>query len=112
MAPPDPRPPKRVKDSALMKRLHQRWRECCLCGTTGPHLSLHHVHRHPRDDVEANLVMVCGSGTTGCHGRIEARDRVVGALLRDWLLLERPDTLEYLRGKLGAFAAREYLGSL
>lgn len=43
-----------------------------------------------------NLVMLCGSGTTGCHGLIEARDsdkeRELALYLREW----RPDVLAYL----------------
>jgi hypothetical protein len=66
-----------------------------LCGETG-HLSLHHISNKPRDDVEANLVMVCGSGTTGCHGLIEARDSSKRAELALYLRERRPDALAYL----------------
>jgi len=33
------------------------------------------------DDVEDNLVGLCGSGTTGCHGLVEARDPWACSLL-------------------------------
>ena len=100
----DPKPPPRVRDGTLLKALHRRWQECSLChGTayTEGRLSLHHVHRHPRDDVEGNLVMLCGDGTRGCHGRIEANDPVALSLLGAHIVSERPDTILYLRAKLG-----------
>lgn len=49
---------------------------CRICFER-PADGLHHVV--PRslggDDVAANLVALCGSGTTGCHGLVEHRDR-------------------------------------
>lgn len=72
-------------------------------------LSLHHIHKHPRNDVRANLVMLCGDGTTGCHGLIEAHDIVTCALLGIYLQNERPDSIAYLVDLLGETAAREWL---
>lgn len=107
--PPDPKPPARVRDPALLRSLHMEWGECALCGSTRT-LSLHHVHKHPRDDVRANLVMLCGSGTTGCHGMIEHHAPVVCHDLAVYLLAFRPDTIDYLVGKLGSTdAAREWM---
>lgn len=52
-------------------------------------------HRHPRRmggstradlNTPANLVLICGSGTTGCHGRIESNRTIAygeGLLLHD-----------------------------
>jgi hypothetical protein len=61
-----------------------------LAGVVG--FSIHHRlprrmggSRRPELNSPANLVVVCGSGTTGCHGRIEAnRERAYedGLLLR------------------------------
>jgi hypothetical protein len=88
---------------------------CVRCGLyVGPfgEYSLH--HRRPRGmggskrldtDMPANLVLLCGSGTTGCHGYVEANRTEalsVGLLLpqsvtpadipilthRGWLLLD------------------------
>lgn len=97
--PPDPKPAGRVRDPELMRVLHLRWQECVLCyGTryTKGQLSLHHISNHPRDDVEANLVMLCGSGTTGCHGLITANDLDARRELAVYLRERRPDALEYL----------------
>jgi len=104
LASPDPKPPKRIRDPELLRALHLEWRSCALCGSTGK-LSLHHIHRHPRDDVRANLVMLCGSGTTGCHGRITVNDPVVIRHLGKHLIQQRKDTIEYLGAKLGGVLA-------
>lgn len=107
----DPKPAKRIKDPKLLAQLHRQLRDCALCGDVGLliGLSLHHIHRHPRDDVRANLVMLCGSGTTGCHGDIEARDYATLESLGIYLRAERPDFLDYLTGKLGIEQAREWI---
>lgn len=99
--PPDLKPLKRVRNKDLLKILHRDWRECALCGERRGGLSLHHVHRHPRDDVRGNLVMLCGSGTTGCHGRVEAAHRETRRMLGWYILNERDDVLPYLAAKLG-----------
>lgn len=108
----DPKPARRIRDPQLLRTLHIRWRHCALCGERGP-LSLHHVHKHPRDDVEANLVMLCGSGTTGCHGNIEHAEPGTCAGLERHIRVHRPDVCEYLRHKLGsAIAADDWLRRL
>ena len=85
----------KIRDPELLKKLHVHWRDCALCGKTFP-LSLHHINRHPRDDVEGNLVMLCGDGVRGCHGLIEARDTITRWQLSFYLRESRQDTLEYL----------------
>lgn len=105
---PDPKPPPRVRDPGLLRRLHVEWRECALCGSRG-RLSLHHIHRHPRDDVRANLIMLCGSGTSGCHGQITAERIPARADLGAYILANRPDTMAYLNGKLGRAEAEAWL---
>lgn len=51
-------------------------RSCVRCGRSviGIRYSLH--HRKPRSqggaDTPANLITLCGTGTTGCHGWIES----------------------------------------
>lgn len=100
---PDPKPAPRVRDAALLRRLHRELTECEVTGYRWP-LSLHHVSKHPRDDVRGNLVMVEGSGTTGFHGRLEARDPVALHMLGEYLVAERPDTFEYLRWRMGETA--------
>lgn len=116
MSRPDPRPARRVRDPGLMRGLHRLWRECALCEERHGPLSLHHIHKHPRDDLMANLVLLCGSGTTGCHGKVEAADRETCQQL-GYRILERADTMAYLELKLGgetqarAFVERYYYAS-
>lgn len=102
------KPSPRVRDPQLLRSLHIRWRECAICGETYQ-LSLHHINRHPRDDLEGNLVMLCGSGTTGCHGLIESHDHVACWELRSYLRGNRPDTIEYLNGKFPHEGAEAWL---
>ncbi|HSE46092.1 MAG TPA: hypothetical protein VLA89_12270 [Gemmatimonadales bacterium] len=85
----------RDRNAELTLELHLRWRECALCGETEP-LTLHHISNKPRDDVEANLVMLCGSGTTGCHGMIEAWDPRKRAELATYIREHRMDTCAWL----------------
>lgn len=97
---PDPRPRQRVRDPELMATLAAESRECCLATyaddecVTG--LSRHHIHKHPRDDVRANIAIVCGDGTRGHHGKLEAHDHVTEETFAAYLLTERADTLNYL----------------
>jgi hypothetical protein len=49
--------------------------------------------------VLVNLVPLCGSGTTGCHGRIEARDKEARDALRRKLQATHISYLEYRLGE-------------
>jgi hypothetical protein len=90
-----------------------RWQECALSDSyvhkrdREYHLSLHHVSKHSRDDVEANLVMLCGSGTTGCHGRVELRDPETLLELTRYIRRRRPDIVKYLEEKQRAHVLEE-----
>lgn len=79
-------------------RLAFRGATCRLCPK--PYESLHHIYPRGQggDDVLVNLAPVCGSGTTGCHGRLEARDREARAALRDSLTLANRLYLTYKLG--------------
>lgn len=106
MPPPDPKAAPRVRDPDLLRDLHLRWRCCALCGSSGP-LSLHHIIRHPRDDLEANLIMLCGDGVRGCHGKVEARDADTLRALGNYILQGRPDTVAHLAYRLGSTDAAQ-----
>lgn len=100
----------RIKDPELMKQAHWAFDECVICG--GIDISIHHIL--PRggwcgiagDDVWENLVPLCGSGTTGCHGGVEHGVDAVCRALGLYVLRERPDTMTYLERKLGSADAR------
>lgn len=68
---------------------------CARCGQAGT-LNLHHRtprgmggSRDPLSASPANLVTLCGSGTTGCHGWVEShRDQ---AVTEGWIVLRGTD---------------------
>ena len=72
-------------------------------------MSLHHILKHPRDDVRGNLVMLCGHGTAGCHGLIEAHDARTLSLLGRHVISKRDDVIAHLYARLGVEAAEEFL---
>lgn len=104
----DPRPQGRIRNPELLAELHLRWKECALCRATWP-LSLHHIVKHPRNDVEGNLVMLCGDGVQGCHGMIEAGDQNTLYALGRHIHDERYDSIVYIYEHLGATAGREWM---
>lgn len=104
----DPKPEPRVQNPALLRELHFLWKECALCHDTWP-LSLHHISKHPRDDIQGNLVMLCGDGVQGCHGKIEAHVHETLRALGRYILGERPDTISYLYDRMGAISAHEWM---
>ena len=123
---PDPKPkrqkrqPIRVVDPAVSRAFLLAERECCACGRAAT--NAHHVVRrgspHFGDDVVENLVPLCGSGTSGCHGAAHgvtsienetAWTPVVVSKLIGAYLLCRPEKLDYVFSKLGADAGAEYL---
>jgi hypothetical protein len=58
-------------------RARDLWR-CVRCGVliTGRQHSVHHRILGSRKDMRAsNLITLCGSGTTGCHGDVHARPK-------------------------------------
>src|SRR3990167_9314692 len=58
---------------------------CAICG--GRSESTHHIYKRGQGggDLLVNLAPVCGSGTTGCHGKLEARDPEALATLGRWV---------------------------
>jgi 5-methylcytosine-specific restriction endonuclease McrA len=72
---------------------------CRVCGVRRADGCHHLVPKdYGGDDVAANLVPLCGSGTTGCHGRVEARHRRTRSELRAALRLEE---LTYVVARAG-----------
>ena len=53
--------------------------------------------------------MLCGHGTAGCHGRIEAHASSALKELGDYVLRCRADTIAYLYERLGPVATQEWL---
>lgn len=113
-----------------MRRARALWDECAACG--GPPSNVHHVLQkgspHFGDDVIENFLLLCGTGTTGCHGawhgspyiayvkpieglpRQERRDQAwVAGRAGRYIVRERPDTILYVIEKLGLLAAGAFL---
>lgn len=57
---------------ATRTALHERALHCCeVCGQHGATNAHHRTNRSQGGtDTLGNLMLVCGSGCTGCHGRI------------------------------------------
>lgn len=54
------------------RELHDRAHDCCeVCGAPGA-TNAHHRRNQSQggQDVLSHLMLACGSGTTGCHGKI------------------------------------------
>ena len=114
---PHPKPVKlkrtkiRKVDVLATTRAVLTWTECATCderSATGHHV-LARGAPYFGDDVPENIVPLCGSGTTGCHGRIENEDALTRVRLGVHIARERPDVLVYLEEKLGAVAAADWL---
>lgn len=103
MTPADPKPARRIVDPQAGIEKLMRERVCRICRRPVGEVILGRHHLVPRslggDDVDDNLVPLCGSGTFGCHGRVEAGDARARAALRGELLLPE---LAYCLGKVGA----------
>lgn len=109
----DWKPQRRVRDLELLRQLHTLWRGACVLADLGDcdvaRYSLHHIHGHPRDDVEPNLAMMCGDGVRGHHGLITRNDRATLTAFGLYVVTHRPDTVEYLTKKLGEQQAAQWL---
>jgi hypothetical protein len=137
---PDPKLGARrtVKDPRVGRLYAAANPECVACGEPGA--NAHHVLERDDggDDVYPNFVVLCGSGTTGCHGafhgapiavvrdvgeqmglwgesvveRVERRDREwVARRIGDYLVRRRHDTIGYVAAKLGPERGAHYLRS-
>jgi hypothetical protein len=106
---PDFKGPGRIVDPAAVRRklvLDPTCRSCDEPASNGHHL----VPRSLRgDDVEANVVPLCGTGTTGCHGEYENHGSDWGLVAASIRASLTEAELEYVLEKKGAdFLARYY----
>lgn len=93
--------PKPARDTgpttAVRELVYERAdRRCERCGTASGPFNVHHRTgrgmggtSNPAANSTVNLVLVCGSGTTGCHGEIESHRR--DALADGWLVPRTAD---------------------
>lgn len=94
----DPRPAARIVDPAARRRALLTHPACAACGN--PASNAHHLVSLAQRgcDTAANLVSLCGSGTSGCHGKVHANDEATRRAIRASL---RDDQVEYIIGKKG-----------
>lgn len=121
---PDFKPARRVKadQNEWVQLRNRKLGPCRCCGKhmlavypaypwneSGLESSLHHVVPKSLggDDVAENLVPLCGSGTTGCHGLVEARDPWACTLLGERLTSVERD---YALAKKGSDWLQRYYG--
>lgn len=114
---PDPKPTKRKRKQ--IRKVHRRVtqdvvnrdRMCLICGKHAE--SGHHVlgkgSPYFGDDLEENIVALCGDGVRGCHGLIENEDIAARKILGIKLVTERADVIYYVRMKLGEEAGADWL---
>lgn len=96
---PNPRPARRVVDAQAGRRKCGEGAACRLCGIRRL-LERHHlVPRGQRgDDVDENLVPLCGGFGSGCHALITENDPGALSLLRGRL---HPEEEQYVARKMG-----------
>jgi hypothetical protein len=89
--------PRIVDHEAGKAKVYQRERACRVCGDT--RVSRHHLVGRGvgGDDVEANIVPVCGDGVLGCHGGLTDGHQRLGA---DGVLRTGREIRVVLRAKL------------
>lgn len=119
---PDPKPTRRVVDPAAVRRAGLREDECGSCRRPGS--NSHHVipkgSPHHGDDIEENAIVVCGTGSQGCHGALHGSayvDRAgkrwaesdVRYALGRTILSRRRDIIGYVLTKLGPSAGAAWL---
>lgn len=93
-------PPRVIADKRDWEVLRsEKLGPCRCCGNTYG-VSLHHLVPRSQggDDLPWNLVPLCGSGTSGHHGKVEARDKISRHELRKSLT---DGELGYIVGKKG-----------
>lgn len=101
-------PPRHKANRREWERLRARKiGPCRVCGKTKRKIKITLHHLVPRslggDDFEDNLVPLCGDGTTGCHGLIEAHHPRACASLRRALTVEE---VAYISEKRGTYYLR------
>lgn len=135
----DFKPERRIVNLDALRRARLRWDACAACG--GDPGSVHHVlpRGEQGDDVEGNLMVLCGNGTLGCHGALHGNpytltrghegirrtergselwadyktERIDAAWVKERIGMtiarSRPDVVAYFVNKLGATAGLDYL---
>ena len=97
-------------EASFALQVWTRERNCVACGEPGS--NAHHVlfGSHGRTQDPRGGVMLCGSGTIGCHGLFHEGDEKTRREIGEYILDRRPDTIEFMVEQLGSGrAVMEYL---
>ena len=110
----DPKPAARIVDRKAFAEFYAEHvgLPCQICGRYGRWLldgmSIHHILSRGQggDDVAENFAWLCGHGTVGCHGDVEARRNGARERLRAAMTSEQIAYVTQKKG--GAWLARHY----
>lgn len=94
------------------KALHERAQDCCeRCGVHGAN-NAHHRRNQSQGgpDRLSNLLLLCGSGTTGCHGFVTTNPTM--SILHGWTVPRGEDPAEYLLLRFDLVAGKRVLVTL
>lgn len=112
----------REHDPDALRTARLLWDECASCHREPS--NVHHVvpkgAPYFGDDCIANFVLLCGTGTWRCHGAFHGSPYVddrgrrwtedeVRRAIGKTIATTRPDTVAYVKEKLGDVAGRDYL---
>lgn len=118
----DPKPAQRIVDPKVYPKFYALWDSCLACGS--PRITAAHLYGKGQggDDVLANLIPLCGSGSSGCHGAYDNGHSYLGdfgrlvtpvavrSMIGAWLQSEAGEAARwYLTSKLGAEASRAWV---
>jgi hypothetical protein len=100
----DPKPARRIRDPFAGRDKLLREARCRSCGR--PSYGQHGLTRHHLvgrgvggDDVEENLVPLCGDGTLGCHGALTDHRRGWREVARRLRANLRDEEIDYILQK-------------
>lgn len=100
---PDWKPERRIVDIYAGNAKLRAEGRCRLCGAAANVRGLTRHHLVPKgqggDDIDENIVPLCGDGTRGCHAEVEYRTAGYRQRLRAKL---SPDEYAYIIDKKGA----------
>jgi hypothetical protein len=77
-------------------QLHERAQDCCeRCGLHGANNAHHRKNQSQGGhDRLSNLLLLCGSGTTGCHGFVTTNPTM--SIVQGWTVPREEDPAEYV----------------
>lgn len=80
---PVPKPPKRIRDRALMKAMREEIPYCEVCGRVG-YGDLHHIRYRSQlgSDIRANLIRLCYEHHAAAHAGVLTKRELIEIVAR------------------------------